>query len=66
MGDLLQVDGLLVNGSEVVVDESSLTGESDPIKKSLYVSSSNKEGRSFSKNSHNNYLMISGTKVVDG
>jgi len=33
-GDLLPADGLLLEGNDVNVDESSLTGESDLVKKS--------------------------------
>jgi len=32
-GDLLPADGLLVEGNDVKVDESSLTGETDLVKK---------------------------------
>jgi len=33
VGDLLPADGLLLEGNDVMVDESSLTGESDLVKK---------------------------------
>lgn len=33
IGEMLAVDGLMLSGSEVRVDESALTGESDPIRK---------------------------------
>jgi Ca2+ transporting ATPase len=33
IGDMFTVDGLIIQGSEVRVDESSVTGESDEIKK---------------------------------
>lgn len=32
-GDLLPADGVLIQGSDLKVDESSLTGESDHVKK---------------------------------
>jgi Ca2+ transporting ATPase len=36
IGEILTVDGLMVTGSEVRMDESALTGESDPIRKLPY------------------------------
>jgi len=33
IGDMLQIDGILIEGSEILMDESSVTGESDLIKK---------------------------------
>lgn len=32
-GDLLPADGVLIQGSDLKIDESSLTGESDHVKK---------------------------------
>ena len=32
-GDLLPADGILIQGNDVKIDESSLTGESDHVKK---------------------------------
>lgn len=34
-GDLLPSDGILIQGNDLKIDESSLTGESDHVKKSL-------------------------------
>lgn len=34
-GDLLPADGVLIQGNDLKIDESSLTGESDHVKKSL-------------------------------
>lgn len=34
-GDLIPADGILLQGSDLMVDESSLTGESDMVKKSI-------------------------------
>lgn len=34
-GDLLPADGILIQGNDLKIDESSLTGESDHVKKSL-------------------------------
>lgn len=55
IGDILAVDGLMVAGSEVRVDESNITGESKEIEKS--VPSGHERGNPF---------MISGSKIVDG
>lgn len=34
-GDLLPADGILIQGNDLKIDESSLTGESDHVKKNL-------------------------------
>lgn len=34
-GDLLPADGILVQGNDLKIDESSLTGESDQVSKSV-------------------------------
>ena len=34
-GDLLPADGVLIQGNDLMIDESSLTGESDHVKKTL-------------------------------
>ncbi|CAF0846707.1 unnamed protein product [Brachionus calyciflorus] len=49
-GDLIPADGLVVNSSDLKIDESSLTGETDLIK----------------KNSHENAILLSGTHVMEG
>lgn len=35
LGDLLPADGIPIQGNDLKIDESSLTGESDHVKKSL-------------------------------
>jgi hypothetical protein len=35
LGDLLPADGILIQGNDLKIDESSLTGESDHVKKTL-------------------------------
>lgn len=35
IGDLLPTDGVLIQGNDLKVDESSLTGESDHVRKTL-------------------------------
>ena len=49
-GDLIPADGVLVQSSDLKVDESSLTGETDQIK----------------KNTANNVILLSGTQVMEG
>lgn len=56
IGDLLPVDGILVEGSEIYIDESSVTGESDLIPKNIFEKSSGKQTP----------FLISGSKVMDG
>ncbi|XP_032088126.1 plasma membrane calcium-transporting ATPase 1-like [Thamnophis elegans] len=49
-GDLLPVDGLLIQGYDLKLDESSLTGESDQVKKNL----------------RQDPMLLSGTHVMEG
>ncbi len=49
-GDLVNADGVIVQASDLKIDESALTGETDLIK----------------KNSADNVLILSGTHVVEG
>lgn len=49
-GDLLPADGVIIQSNDLKVDESSLTGESDLVKK----------GEKF------NPLLLSGTHVMEG
>ncbi|XP_048012867.1 plasma membrane calcium-transporting ATPase 1a isoform X5 [Megalobrama amblycephala] len=49
-GDLLPADGVLIQGNDLKIDESSLTGESDHVKKSL----------------EKDPLLLSGTHVMEG
>uniref|UniRef100_A0A3Q2FZ08 Calcium-transporting ATPase n=1 Tax=Cyprinodon variegatus TaxID=28743 RepID=A0A3Q2FZ08_CYPVA len=49
-GDLLPADGILIQGNDLKLDESSLTGESDQVRKSL-----NKDP-----------MLLSGTHVMEG
>ena len=55
IGDILAVDGLMVSGSEVRIDESNITGESKEIIKNVPT-----------PNEFGNPFMISGSKVIDG
>ena len=57
-GEILSVDGILIEGSNVSIDESSITGESDEIKKRVPETYSKTEGKS--------PFMISGSKVMEG
>ncbi|XP_054574778.1 plasma membrane calcium-transporting ATPase 1 isoform X3 [Eptesicus fuscus] len=49
-GDLLPADGILIQGNDLKIDESSLTGESDHVRKSL----------------DKDPLLLSGTHVMEG
>ncbi|KAK5919519.1 hypothetical protein CgunFtcFv8_023407 [Champsocephalus gunnari] len=49
-GDLLPTDGVLIQGNDLKIDESSLTGESDHVKKSV----------------DNDPMLLSGTHVMEG
>ncbi|CAL8260008.1 unnamed protein product [Merluccius merluccius] len=49
-GDLLPADGVLIQGNDLKVDESSLTGESDHVKKTL----------------DRDPMLLSGTHVMEG
>uniref|UniRef100_A0A8C3C809 Calcium-transporting ATPase n=1 Tax=Cairina moschata TaxID=8855 RepID=A0A8C3C809_CAIMO len=49
-GDLLPADGILIQGNDLKIDESSLTGESDHVKKSL----------------DRDPMLLSGTHVMEG
>ena len=59
IGDILPVDGILVQGNEIVVDESNITGEPKEIHKfppTEYEIEVN----------HNTPYLISGAKIMDG
>ncbi|XP_054910605.1 plasma membrane calcium-transporting ATPase 1a isoform X5 [Poeciliopsis prolifica] len=49
-GDLLPADGVLIQGNDLKIDESSLTGESDQVKKTL----------------EKDPMLLSGTHVMEG
>ncbi|XP_055767830.1 plasma membrane calcium-transporting ATPase 1-like isoform X3 [Salvelinus fontinalis] len=49
-GDLLPADGILIQGNDLKIDESSLTGESDQVRKSL----------------EKDPMLLSGTHVMEG
>ncbi|XP_017550204.1 plasma membrane calcium-transporting ATPase 4 isoform X2 [Pygocentrus nattereri] len=49
-GDLLPADGILIQGNDLKIDESSLTGESDQVRKSL----------------DKDPMLLSGTHVMEG
>ncbi|KAL4492150.1 hypothetical protein ABPG73_003098 [Tetrahymena malaccensis] len=55
-GEVFPVDGFLIQGSNLVCDESSITGESDPIKK-YSIGEHGKQPQPF---------LISGSKVIEG
>lgn len=55
-GEIFPVDGFLLKGNNLVCDESSITGETDPIKK-YAIGQAGKTPRPF---------LISGSKVIEG
>lgn len=55
-GEIFPVDGLLLKGNNLVCDESSITGETDPVKK-FAPSKDVQVARPF---------LISGSKVIEG
>ncbi|EGR30692.1 hypothetical protein IMG5_125530 [Ichthyophthirius multifiliis] len=57
IGDVMPVDGILLEGSEISMDESSVTGESDLVTKCPALSG---------EVSQDTYFLISGSKVMDG
>ena len=65
IGDIMPADLLLVDGNDVKVDESSLTGESDTLKKEVY----EKCLEYLEKNKNSappSPLLLSGTNCVEG
>jgi P-type E1-E2 ATPase len=57
-GEILSVDGILVEGANVSVDESSITGETNEVKKRVPQTYSRQEGA--------NPFMVSGSKLMEG
>ena len=77
VGDVIKIfegmeiptDGFLVESNEVTVDESAMTGETDPIKKNVYSKSIEiceqlAETNKMDKYSIPSPILISGTKVI--
>ncbi len=62
-GDILPADMILVEGNGIKMDESSLTGESDTVKKEIYDKCI--EEKENGKKPHS-MLMLSGTNCVEG
>ena len=62
IGEILPVDGILINSTGLKIDESSITGETDLVEKELF------ENQTFLLNeSYNvNPFIISGSKVMEG
>ena len=62
-GDILPADMILIEGNGIKMDESSLTGESDTVKKEIYDKCI--EEKENGKKPHS-MLMLSGTNCVEG
>ena len=54
-GEIISVDGIVIEANRLSVDESSMTGETNSVKKNIYQKGSNK-----------NCFLVSGTMVVQG
>ncbi|CAD8175993.1 unnamed protein product [Paramecium pentaurelia] len=65
IGDIFQVDGLMIQGSQIKVDESPMTGESDEIKK-LPFNEMSQQQQSSKDHHHFSPFLISGTRCLDG
>ena len=63
-GDILPADLLLVEGNGIKIDESSLTGESDAVKKKKYEECMIEVKKGSRKPASN--LLLSGTNVIEG
>jgi len=57
-GEIFGVDGILLEGNNISIDESDMTGESDPIKKKTPVE--------YTLEEKCNPFIISGTKALEG
>ena len=64
-GEVVPCDGIFITGSNVKCDESSITGESDAIKKISYWESL-KFRNSGDTNAHAVCFGVSGSKVLEG
>lgn len=57
-GEILPIDGVVIEASDLTADESSITGETNPIKKNVPVTYDSKEKV--------NPFLISGSKIIEG
>ncbi len=63
VGDIMPADLLLINGNGIKMDESSLTGESETLKKEVFEKCVSKANN---KNNPPSPLLLSGTNCVEG
>lgn len=61
-GEILPCDGILVSGHRIRCDESSLTGETDPIKKHTFDESHGQ----YDGEKRRECFLLSGSKVLEG
>lgn len=54
-GEIISVDGVVIEAKRLNIDESAMTGETNSVKKD-----------SFENNANNNCFLVSGTMVVEG
>ena len=64
-GEILPVDGVFLQGNDVLCDESGATGESDYIKKIPYEAIQERE-RKGARHPKGDCFLISGSKVQEG
>lgn len=74
LGMEIPADGIMISGNSIKIDESSMTGETKPMKKDIILNCIEKwdkiisEGKETSSHIHDvdSPIILSGTKVLDG
>jgi len=57
-GDILPVDGIIIKSNNVIADESSITGESKPVPKTVL--------KHFELEDHASPFLVSGSRIIEG